>query len=344
MIIAGLIFVSMAGMLLGKQSVPGGDYGVGYAWTLILGNGAFTICITIAVAIIGQQGGFSWVASTGANRTLLVSAGYILAILGYNFFAMKEGLQGLSKPVRELVDYAPGVTAVLMLLVSAILLNEQFRIAVPPLVYKIPILFLLGMGCFAFSLIMAHEARNTAARVKYEDDFSRRIHQNHLDQIDSTDVNTAMCNILVFTDANHAKDVRERALDKIRSRPDWQQEMVRFMDTNCAPEAFTFLASNEVEDKSLFLQPLETGIRVQAQLIRASIRHCRDTYDLYSGRFVWEVERVLRTVKKFEDMGVDYVPAIQELRNAMNEHTSFEKPKLVCIPVLDRWLKTHQPK
>jgi hypothetical protein len=83
------------------------------------------------------------------------------------------------------------------------------------------------------------------------------------------------------------------------------------------------------------------GVLIQARLIRENIRQCRDGHDLYAGKFAWELERVLRSVDKFEGMGVDYRPAVQEMRNALDEKTSFEKPKLVAMGILDQWLKKH---
>ena len=61
-----------------------------------------------------------------------------------------------------------------------------------------------------------------------------------------------MAHILVFTDANHDKEVRERAVAKVKTNPQWQQELCRLLENNGAIEAFFFLASNEVEDKNLF--------------------------------------------------------------------------------------------
>lgn len=191
---------------------------------------------------------------------------------------------------------------------------------------------------------MAQANLNANARLRSESEFIDRTHQNHLNTIDSTDVMKNMVFLLVFTDANHDTDVRDRALAKIKSRVDWQEELARRLETDWAPEVFTFLASNEVDDKALFAEPVQKGAFIQARLIRESIRNCRGTYDLYSSRFAWEAERVLRTLEKFEGMGLDYRPAVQEMRAALDEPTSFEKPKLECKSILDKWLKTHQNK
>lgn len=341
LVIASIIFFGLSSVLFSRQAPPSGDYAVGYAWTLIIGNFAFMICMAIVTAIIGAKGGFSWVNVAGAPRFWVVFAGFVLAMIGHGFFAMNEGMGPLSSTVRQVLRYAPAVIPVLLLLSAAFLLNDSWRSAVPVAIYKWPLLFTVGMGLFALGLIMAANARNATAQMEAAGDFEKRNQQNHLDMIDSTDVMRAMTNILVFTDANHSPGVRERALAKIKSRPDWQEELVRNLSNNAAPEVFTFLASNQVDNKAMFAEPVKEGLLVQARLIRENIRHCRDTYDLYPGRFSWEVERVLRTLQQFSDMGVDYRPAVQEIRNALDERTSFERPTLQCAAVLDKWIKKH---
>lgn len=340
LVIAGLVYLALSPTLFSRQPPPSGDYAVGYAWMLIIGNFAFTLCLAIVAAIIAWKGGFSWVSTPGTPRFVIVTAGFILVMLAYNFFSMKEGTGSLPPALRNvLVYYLPGLLPALLLICAAILLNDDLRAAVPVGLYKWPLLTTAALGLLPLSLIMGQSARNATARRQYATDFENRNHQNHLDQIDSTDVQKAMATILVFTDANHAKEVRERALAKIRSRTGWQEELIRLLSTDWAPEVFTFLASNKVDDKAIFALPVEAGVRVQARLIREDIRKCRDAYDLYAGRFQWEVDRLLRSLQQFRDQGVDFRPAVEEVRRALDEPTTFEKPKLRCIPVVDKWLK-----
>ncbi|MBK8706798.1 MAG: hypothetical protein IPN33_26615 [Saprospiraceae bacterium] len=193
----------------------------------------------------------------------------------------------------------------------------------------------------AMGFILAAKARNTAAMAKAAAESEDSFYQGQLNHVDTTDVMKDMVFLLVYTDANQKKTLREKALAKIKSRPDWQEELVRRLQNDWAPEAFTFLASNEVEDKAMFAEPIRQGVLIQARLVRENIRQCRDKYDLYEGKFTWEVDRVLRTVDKFQGMGADYRPAVQELRKALDEPVSFEKPKLPAKTILEKWLEKH---
>lgn len=339
LVIAALVFLLMCNLIYFTR-MPGGDAVVGYAWSLILGILAFSICLVIVTAIIGWQGGFGWVGSSGGQRTLLVVGGVVLILIGNGFFMAGEYPRDMPAVLRPILKAIPAILPPLLLVGAAILLNGK-QATVPAIAYKLPIYAGLFVGVFAVGILMLANAQRNAAILQSKADFVDRTHQNHLNNIDSTDVMKNGVFLYVYTDANHKEDVRERALAKIKSRPDWQEELVRRLQNDWAPEAFRFLASNEVDDKSLFPEAIRQGVLIQAKLIRESIRRSRGDYDLYASRFSSEVDKVLRTVDKFEDMGVDYRPAIQELRNALDEPTSFEKPRLSAKGTLDRWLKKH---
>ena len=321
-----------------KTAPRGGDAVVGYAWSLILGILAFSICMGVVTIIIGRDGGFSWVGNSGGLRFLLVLAGFILIMVGNGFFIFGEGLGNINPAIRQILKYIPAILGPLLIFSAFVLLNPG-KISVVPILYKLPVYLGLLTGILAMFFIMKQNARNETARIEAETEFDQRNHQNHLNQIDTADVMTNMASILIYTNGNQRQDVREKALAKIKSRTDWQEELVLLLQTDGSSEAFTFLAFNEVEDKTLFPEAIRYGIFNQAGFIRESIRRCRGDYDLYSSRFLWEVERVLRTIDKFQGMGVDYRPAVQEMRNALDEPTSFKKPKLNATKILDDWLK-----
>ncbi len=347
MIIAGNFFLAMAALafllvcnLLYFTKMPGGDAGVGYAWSLLLSVAGFSVCLAIVTAIVGWQGGFGWVAVSGSQRFLLVSGGLILILIGNGFFMMGEYPADLPVVLRQIVRLVPAVLPPILLIGAGVLLNAK-PTAIPAPVYKLPIYTGLFFGLLAIGTIMVARAQRTSALLLSRAESIDKIHQDQLNQIDSTDVSKDLIFLLVYTYANHPKDVREKALAKIKSRFDWQEELVRRLQSDWAAEVFTFLASNEVDDKTMFTEPVRQGVFIQARLIRESIRNCHSHYDLYAGRFSWEVERVLRTIDKFEGMGVDYRPAVQELRRALDEPTSFEKPKLTATATLDKWLRKH---
>jgi hypothetical protein len=347
MIIVGNFFLTIAAIffllvcnLTYFKTPPGGDAVVGYAWSIIISIAVFSICLAIATAIIGWQGGFGWVGHDTGTRVMLVLLGFLVVLVGNGFFMANEYPGDLPAVARKIVRMVPAVLPILLLVSAAVLLNLKYA-DLPALVYKIPVYGSLALSLLGVVVIMVGRAQNAANVMRSEVAFRDKIHDDHLNHIDTTDVMKDGVFLYVFTDANQDADVREAALAKLKTRPDWQEELVRRLQNDWAPEAFTFLASNEVDDKSLFPEAVRQGVLIQARLIRESIRQCRDKYDLYEGRFTWEVDRVVRSVDRFQGLGVDFKPAMQELRKALDERTDFEKPRLPAKEMLDNWLKKH---
>lgn len=337
--IAAVIFLLILNLTF-LRTPPGGDAGVGYAWTLIFGVLGFSICLGIVTAIIGKAGGFGWIEANSFPRWAIVLLGFLVVLVGNGFFMMNERPGDLPYFFKLFLMLVPFVLPLALLLGAGILLNFKYA-ELNPLAYKIPVYIGLALSALGVGIILFAKMQQSAAILQAGREAEDKQYQDRLNHIDTTDVMNDGVFLYVYTDSNHDKEVRERALSRIKSRPDWQEELTRRLQNDWAPEAFNFLASNDVENKAIFPEPVRQGVLIQARLIRESIRQCRDKYDLYEGRFTWEVDRVIRTVDKFVGMGTDFRPAMQELRNALDERTSFEKPKLPANHILDKWLKAH---
>jgi hypothetical protein len=344
LIIASIIYCMLVSAL--SKAPPRGEYAVGYVWEVLFMNAALFVCLVITALIIGWKGGFQWIQISSTAKFWLVATGLITAMITTALSSLFKYENG---PVPAILKFFSGFAPVLiplMLLTSAfILLNENLRIQVPQAVYhwSLVAVGILGLtGCVAASFGFMQENR------RYQTDSAEEIikqqdenDEDTLKQIDSCDVSKNMVFILVFTDANQRKDIREKAVAKVKTNPQWQQELINRLQNDWAPEAFNFLASNDVDDPKLFVEPVREGALIQAKLIRQSIRNSSHPSHFYAGQFLWEVERVLRTVDKFSNTGTDYGPTIKQLRAALDEPSEFEKPAFQCTALLDDWIKKH---
>lgn len=346
MVVATLIFLGLASLLLGKAPAASGDSLMGYAWGMIMLNIAFAICISLVYIVVGMKGGFDWIGSSSTSRfwtvtLLLLSAVITTALTG--LFKYEHGpVPGL---LRVYSSFAPLVIPVILIGVAMILLNDSLRISVSPSLIKWPlyvvaILGVTGSGSAVWGFI-AQSMKNQNARMEAEANFQDENHLRILGEIDSCNVMTSMVSILVFTGDNQPQEIMQKALAKVKTNPDWQQELIRLMGTDWAPEVFQFLASNPVDDPALFAQPLKEAIQIQARLIRESIQRSSHPSHFYAGRFGWEIERVIRTVDKFQGNGTDYLPDMKALRGALDEPTDIEKVDFKCTALLDKWIKDH---
>lgn len=341
--IAALVYFALLSILYGKEPPKGGDYAVGYFWSLLILNALFIIAMVLANIIIGIRGGFGWVLPGSGVRFIFVTLCLLAALATTALSGMFRNEPGdVPWALRFFANIAPVIIPLLLLFGAVILLNQ---IQVPAAVYKWPLQLAAALGLLGVTacivLVLVESNRNRQATRQHTIEANESNHRRMLEEIDSCDLSKNMVFLLVFTDANQHKEVRDKALAKIRSRTGWQEELVKKLQNDWAPEVFTFLASNEPDDPTLFTAPIYEGILIQAKLIRESIRRSSHPSHFYESRFLWEVERVLRTVDRFSNRGTDYRPAVKELRAALDQPCDFEKPVFICRQLLDEWIKQH---
>ncbi len=342
LLIALIIYFSVLSMVYGNHS-RSGDSGVGYAFSMLIANAGFIICIGLITLIIYNKGGFSWVNPLwNISMGWWVFGAFVLAMTGNFFFSFGEGNSALPQMLNQLFKFVlPGLLPMLILLGAAILLNESWQSAVPSIVYKLAANIAVGSGLLVIALFVFGQFKQAAELQKEEDNRKDNSFYDSMNQIDAVDVNNGIWSLLIYTDKNQHPEIREKALAKLKTRSDWEQELLRLLNSDSAPEAITFLASNDVTDKAIFSQALIQGILNQSKLIRENIRQCRDKYDLYEDKFCWEVERIILSVDRFVYLNVDYQPALQELYKSLDEPTNFKKPKLRAKSILNKWIENH---
>lgn len=232
---------------------------------------------------------------------------------------------------------------VVLLVIGFVLNNENLRQITPPQLVEWPLKIMAGMGglvIVGFVLMsVAPPVLATIRAINADPNKLDSFQLGILANIDSCDVQKEMVFLLVHTDKMRNPIIREKAITKIKTRPDWQEELASRLDSGWAEEVFTFLGSNEVPDKSLFPEAVRKGIRQETTIIQQQIKESRT---LYPGQFNTRVRNILNTIEQFQGMGVDYTPEIRKLRAALNTPSNVEKPTFLCAKVLDKWLSQHE--
>ena len=343
--IAALILFSLVNSFYNKP-MPGGDAGVGYAWGIIILNLGFVLCMGIVALIIGYKGGFEWVSPAKSTRILYVTVSVLAALIFAGLAGLFKGESGhMAGPARFLVGLSYLVIPILMILISTILLNDNLKTSIPIAIYKWPSVFVAGVSLLGLtSLVLAQvisSAKNQAAAIESRKNGMDENDLRILAEIDTCDVINSVGSILIFTGDNQPAKIQNAAVAKIKTNPDWEKNLLTYFETDWAPEVFQFLASNDVDNPTLFEEPVQKGIYIQANLVRERIRRCSHPSHFYPGMFDWDIERVIRTVDKFQSREVDYLSAMKELRAAMDEPSELDKPNFRAAEMLDKWIKKH---
>jgi hypothetical protein len=340
LIITALCYFGLASMA-GKPT-PGGDAGVGHAFALFFLFIGLVVGLIITTGIIFLKGDFEWVSAIPSLRNSLVVAGIVSLLVMAFYTAMGEG--GAPWIVKFLGKYTIVWLMPPVLVGGFMLLNPSLQTYVPSAVWQWPFKAIISVSILCCVLMVGewlvripgNLAQQATARKAYDD--TRR--QEFLAQIERNNPKTEMVLILVFTTKYQDKAVREAALAKIKSNPQWQEYLVDRLQTPWADEIFRFLADNDVENRQLFAEPIKTGILMMAEKFKDGMER---THTFHEGQFYTETESVLQTLEKFKDFGVDYVPAVRKLRKALDTRLkSYQHAaNLRCIPLLDAWLKNH---
>ena len=314
----------------------------GYGMAVLLFSLIFTGLMAVVMFAVTAKGGFDWMSANPVSRNFVVVISFVSAMIIMSMSALFKYEGGrVPFPINYLVNHAAVWIPVVLLLSSIILLNAEIKASVPSVIYTIPLKIVFGIsvlsvvGLLIGWMISSQQSANR--RIATIQDDQVRYHAGYLADIAANDTTQGILPILVFTGKYHEADVREAALAKIRSHPDWQQQLIKILDSYYASEVFTLLEASPVDDKSLFVEPIQKGILQMAKRFRDDMRN---THTLHADEFDGDTRRILATVDQFEGLGVDYKPAIQALRDALDEPRT-QKIKLNSTAMLDRWLKAH---
>lgn len=319
-----------------KKSHDGG-YGMLVLWFALLFTGLMLVVMIAATA----KGGFDWVAINPVSRNFIVFGGFLCAMVIMAMSALFKDEGGpVPFPMNYLVNHAAIWIPIVLLMSSFILLNDGFKVSIPAPFYTIPLKIVFGisvLGCVGLLVTWMISSQQSAnRRIATIQDDQVRYHAGYLADIAAYDSTQGMLTILALTGKYHDADVREAALAKIKSNADWQQELIKLLDTYYASEVFILLEASAVNDKNLFAEPIRGGILQMAKRFGDDMKQI---HTLHEDEFDGDTRRILATVDQFAGLGVDYKPAVQALRDALD--TRKQEIKLNSIAMLDRWLKAH---
>ncbi len=330
LVIAIIFYLIFAFLILTNQAGrPGsGDAGVEYSYIAGFFNLAFSFCVIIITIAISRQGGFHWVSSGASVRNIVIIFS-LLAVL-------------VSCVIGSVLNRTVAIVFPLVLLaLSAVMLNESLQLNMPVKAWKIPLMLVVGISALSCAGMLvyyiADQQIKTVKEAKETQDTAVELNNQELENIKNTDVLTSLVFLLSYTNQYQNSDLRKASLAKIKTNPNWQQELIRLLKSGWASEVFVFLADNEVEDKKLFAEPVNTGIINVAEHVQSNKEGL-----LYNDSYNGETQNILATVEKFKDSGIDYTPAIKKLRIVFDKIQSDDgSVKFDCIPMLDEWIKAH---
>jgi len=212
-----------------------------------------------------------------------------------------------------------------------------------------PVRVFFSIG-FLFSLVftagllvdwLVYQSKQQKEMISQSQSRDQEQYENYIREIEELDSTQSILGILPLTGRFHEAEVREAAVAKIKSRPDWESELIGILVTEYNYQyAYDFLDGNNVDNPALFTEPVRLSILQMAADIRTAILTADNLQDWSFDHF--GMERLLRVVDgQLEGQGMDFYPAILELRKTLDTAPPdrFKGVKYTVTPVLDKWLK-----
>jgi len=344
------------GMLMLNNPKPnmGGDNGMGYGLGLVFFALGFTLCIILLGISLASKDAFAWIPVATSSRTWIITIGVISAAITFLFSsALKYEAQfGMPEYIHWIVKKAQGEFWItpLVLIPAFVLLNASLRDSLPQWSYQVPITFGFAIQLiFSFGILIGFmRESNERQRAIIEDSktFQSNQHQRNHEAIDSFKEGDYILNIISYTGRFHQKDIKEKAVAKLKSSPDWENELIIMLGNEYYfSNVYQFIDGNRVDHPELFIEPLKNSIFMLADQIKTRIEDATNLQDWHFEHF--GIERLLRAIdEQFAGSKEDFIPAIEALQKAIatTPPERFKDVKFTVQKPVDNWLKKNKSK
>ncbi|MBT9458450.1 MAG: hypothetical protein IV097_17655 [Burkholderiaceae bacterium] len=161
-----------------------------------------------------------------------------------------------------------------------------------------------------------------------------------LEKVQQADVQDDIISLLPHTSPFEQPEIRALALARLREHPDLDGALIAMLRGPSPGEAFAYLQTNEVKDPAALADAIRQGIKTYAAQLQHGISR---THTLRADDYQPAMQRILATVDRFAPHGVNYRPALQQLRDAFDAPRDYAQPTPAMAGQrdIDNWLTKH---
>ena len=325
LIVLAIIFYAMLANLTQKP-MPGGDYGVGYAFAWMVCIAGFGIFTGLSAWNMAYNQCFDWAPATfflpRNGLVFLGTAAFIVAVVWSQEYRGKWIAGELPEFMRWLVVgkvqyWLPALTFITALY----LLNAQRQAGVAPVWVKFSVIaafsvsILIGLGLF-YGYVKASVQRSAAADQSSSVEFGSD--EYYLQEIQNYSYPTIE-GLLTYTHREKSKTLRDAAVAKIKTYADWETQLLNKLDRGEPHEVywvFAFLDGNDVEHPDQFVQPVKRSIGRMTPEVKAILK---DPNSLSLGYI--HLETICRVLDgHFKDSAAVFRPEMERMQQALQTH------------------------
>ena len=348
---AGLAVATLSALLLfGIAASSADSRDGGRFWSAIIAGLPMLGGLLLAYGCGLGSAGFDWVLSergTPASRWLLVLAALLSALVVTTLSAavrteVAEQTPWALWPVR---DWAHWVWLPALLAGAALGLYPSLRQGLPAWAWQAPLGAVAGLSLLLCAGLLVqlvqtqHESQ--VQRVQEDVAFMNERNADMLAKVQQSDVQRDFLSLLPHSSPFEETQIRELALAKLHQHPDLDGALMQVLRGAYPENAFSYLQAHDVTNRAAMAAAIRDGIAAYASQLQDDISR---THTLRADDYQPAVRRILATVDRFADQGVDFRPALTQLRDAFDApRTGYAQPtpRMAGQRDIDAWLQRH---
>jgi len=298
----------------------------------------------VALAVATSRGALDWALRARAAQHALLALGCaaLAVVTVLSIVGRWEPASQLPWATRPLATWGALVLPLVAIGFAALSIHPGLAGALPPVAVRAPfagavalgLLACLGLGVEALQAADARAARRVAEQL----DDEARYHREHLARIEALDPEGGFVELLGFANRFGDDDVRAAAIAKARRHPRFDAALAEVLRGPWAAQGLVWIEGCEIADPAALAPAARDAVLV---LARDARREREGAAHLRGDELDGDTRRALAAAEKLGGHGVDFVPALRELRAAMDEPRERQPVRMHAADTLDRWLAEH---
>lgn len=331
-----------------------GDRGMLFGLGLVVFAVGFFVCLTSLAIALSSLSRLDWVSKSSTLRLGLLLAATTAISVSLFFTAVLRAETWESTPawLSMMARSHAMVWIPLPALISAFVILAGGSKSDSVLAF--PQYLAIGSATigivFSLGLLVSWLQNSSVSQLQAIEEAQQKLddsQQEDLERIEAFSADDSIQVLFPLAAAWKDEPVRSKALKKLESRQNWEDELFRLLDQkHVYRDIYLFLDGNRITDRTTdrkrFAEALERSLHRVADEIS---REVQKTNNLQSWSFEWcRIDSAIRAIDfQFADVGVDFVPAIRQILSALNENrpADFQNVKLDISNEIEKWLRKH---
>lgn len=333
-----------------SSPMPGGDYGVGYAWAMILTGAGF---ILFSGFLFWNMYHIMPVPDFLQNikpiAITIVWVSFVLAVCALSVFRTEWHEGEFPRFLKVLAD-VNGHIVLTGLVLGSLLLFMHHTMAQSQTAWFTKALFYPGIlisFCISLVMIKGFISASHKQSQRHSQELSAReksIKDEYWKTLNNFKPGDPLVYILSLTGRFHDDDVRLAAVAKVKSNPDWENELINLLETpDYIPYVYQFIDGNRVDHPDKFILPIQNSLNLLAQTIKDQIRNSNNLQDWHFESL--SIERCIRAIDEqfSQNGGQEFVQPLQNVLRALQgpRPERFKDVSFTIEKTVKDWLKKH---